>query len=584
MEAFVAWFVLNGGSFDAEVMGITDIPDTGRGAIALRDIPSDHTLFTLPRTLTLSTRTSPLPTLFGLDAWRAHDLHKGWVGLILCMMWEDAWAIEGEFGGGRWGGEEGTKMRWAPYMRTLPLEFDTPMFWSIEELEELKGTEVADKIGREDAERAYRETLIPAIKTSPTLFPPSHHDKWYTPDAYHRAGSRILSRSFTVSRWDADGEDKDKDKGEGEEKHVEGEGDEEDVGEVDPCANTSLGSAMDVDDPHQEVNADLDSDGEDDEEDPSDVAMVPMADLLNARWGSENAKLFYEPLILRMVSTKPIKKGEQIFNTYGDPPNSDLLRRYGHVDLVRLPSRAGGDGDAQMDEFTTGTGLGTGTGMGKDAGDIRYLGNPSDVVEIRADLVVDVVRGFKSESVFEKEGGGKEKEGDMEERIEWWLDEGGDDTFTLPLPSPSEPLPPPLISLTRLLLLPAPEFRSAREKGKPPKGKLKRGDTGSTEMLKVLDEVLMRREGMYAGGSVEDDEYLFSSSLTRNKRHALIVRLGEKRILRAAREAVRGMIAESAGGKDTTEGGKTGGKRKGTSGRRVISGTEGERSSKKARR
>lgn len=33
-----------------------------------------------------------------------------------------------------------------------------------------------------------------------------------------------------------------------------------------------------------------------------------------------------------MVSTKPIKAGEQIYNTYADPPNSDLLRRYGHVD------------------------------------------------------------------------------------------------------------------------------------------------------------------------------------------------------------------------------------------------------------
>ncbi len=33
-----------------------------------------------------------------------------------------------------------------------------------------------------------------------------------------------------------------------------------------------------------------------------------------------------------MRATKPISAGEQIFNTYADPPNSDLLRRYGHVD------------------------------------------------------------------------------------------------------------------------------------------------------------------------------------------------------------------------------------------------------------
>lgn len=37
----------------------------------------------------------------------------------------------------------------------------------------------------------------------------------------------------------------------------------------------------------------------DDEDDPSDVAMVPMADLLNARWGCENvSSLVYGVLLL----------------------------------------------------------------------------------------------------------------------------------------------------------------------------------------------------------------------------------------------------------------------------------------------
>lgn len=33
-----------------------------------------------------------------------------------------------------------------------------------------------------------------------------------------------------------------------------------------------------------------------------------------------------------MVSTASIATGSQIWNTYADPPNADLLRRYGHVD------------------------------------------------------------------------------------------------------------------------------------------------------------------------------------------------------------------------------------------------------------
>ncbi|KIK94087.1 hypothetical protein PAXRUDRAFT_828332 [Paxillus rubicundulus Ve08.2h10] len=489
IDAFVAWFTTNGGCVDTQAMAITQIPDSGRGAIALCDIPIGHTLFTLPRALTLSTRTSPLPVLFGLGAWRVHRLHRGWVGLILCIMWEDAWAHErvaDSDGADDTDTDTSTNAKWAPYIRTLPSTFDTPMFWSAEELGELEGTAVMDKIGRDDAERAYWENVVPAIKTSPVLFPPSHHDKWYTLDAYHCAGSRILSRSFTVSRWTDNGE------GEGEDDH-EGE----DI-QAESGANTvtSLGSAMEIDNPQQPSHEDAisvsDSEDEDDEgEDPSDVAMVPMADLLNARWGSENAKLFYEPLVLRMTTTKEIKQGEQIFNTYGDPPNSDLLRRYGHVDLVRLDaassdSACGKNEDVKMSDDDAGT----------EVIDVKSTGNPSDVVEIRADLVVEVVRGFRSGS----------KKQDTGERIEWWLDESEDDTFVLPtlIPKNSDSLPPALISLVRLLLLPTPDFTSARSKGKLPKGKLKKGDTkDNEETFKVLDEVLKRRERMYAGGSVE---------------------------------------------------------------------------------
>ncbi|KAF9227023.1 SET domain-containing protein [Gyrodon lividus] len=571
IDVFVAWFRENGGQVDTQVMAIAEIPDSGRGAIALCDIPTGHTLFTLPRTLTLSTRTSPLPALFGLSAWRVHRLHRGWVGLILCMMWEDAWAHERHSGDGE---DKRGKATWAPYMGTLPSAFDTPIFWSAEELGELKGTAVIDKIGRDDAERAYWERVVPAVKTSPILFPPSHHHKWYTLDAYHRAGSRILSRSFTVSRWTEDGEDDHE--GEGRNDGDEGE----DI-QVDTRANTSLGSAMDVDDPqessHEDAGSVSDEDDEDEDEDPSDVAMVPMADLLNARWGSENAKLFYEPLILRMVTTREIKQGEQIFNTYGDPPNSDLLRRYGHVDLVRLDSASseptgGKDGDVQMNENNVGT----------ENIDVKNIGNPSDVVEIRADLVVGVIQNRS-----------RPKGKDVGERIEWWLDEGEDDTFLLSTPiSPfSDSLPPPLISLTRLLLLPTPDFTTARSKGKLPKGKLKKGDTNDTkEVLEVLDEVLKKREETYIGGSAEDDERLLCSpgTLTKHRRYAVVVRLGEKRILRDVREVVKGMLAEVGDGKEMAKSDKGGGKGgKGvriTGTKRVASGADNERGAKKARR
>ena len=106
-----------------------------------------------------------------------------------------------------------------------------------------------------------------------------------------------------------------------------------------------------------------------------------------------------------MATTRSICQGEQIvgsrspvvlaclrkskWNTYGDPPNSDLLRRYGHVDQV--PLAKGG------------------------------LGNPADIVEIRADLVVATV-GQK----HPPQSGPWSSE-----RVNWWLEEGGDECIAL---------------------------------------------------------------------------------------------------------------------------------------------------------
>jgi N-lysine methyltransferase SETD6 len=65
-----------------------------------------HVLFTIPRGLTLSTRTSTLPNKLGLAAWKQHGLHLGWAGLILCMMWEEA---------------QGEMSKWDRYMCECPL-------------------------------------------------------------------------------------------------------------------------------------------------------------------------------------------------------------------------------------------------------------------------------------------------------------------------------------------------------------------------------------------------------------------------------------------------------------------------------
>ncbi|KAI0935355.1 hypothetical protein AcV7_003817 [Taiwanofungus camphoratus] len=465
-EHLITWFCAQNGTVDTAVMGLAHFPNHGRGAVALQDIPEGHTLFTIPRDLTLSTRTSSLPTRVGREAWRQFGLGTGWVGLILCMMWEESL---------------GSSSKWSEYLSSLPASFNTPMFWSEEEVQELSGTAVVDKIGRSEAERDYYKKLIPAIESRPDLFPAELTPKYFSLERYHMMGSRILSRSFHVEPW----------REENEEYTIETNNR---ILEVDVMSDASH--------QHEPLDAQVDpvgvgdDEGEDDEtvddddmEDPADVTMVPMADMLNASFEAENAKLFYEKFHLKMVTTKPIKAGEQIWNTYGDPPNSDLLRRYGYVDVVPLRPPQQGEG------------------------------NPADVVEIRADLVVSVTV--------------KRISGDVQERVDWWLENADDDTFVI---GTDCELPEELMSFVRLLLLPQAEWDKARCKGRLPKAKIE------APILMVAAEVLEKRLSEYRT-TIETDEALLApenvQGLSFNKKHAVIVRLGEKRILRHTLQEVK---------------------------------------------
>lgn len=166
-----------------------------------------------------------------------------------------------------------------PYFDLLPKSFDTLMFWSQDELDFLKGSYVVEKIGREEAEHEYNSNIRP-------LFENSNID--FSLEAYHRMGSLIMAYSF----------------------------------DIPPRENTS----------NEEVGED--SYVEDDEENGFIKAMVPLADTLNAHTKLCNARLFpsEDGETLEMRSIKPIGQYEQIYNSYGELPNSDLLRRYGYCE------------------------------------------------------------------------------------------------------------------------------------------------------------------------------------------------------------------------------------------------------------
>jgi SET domain-containing protein 6 len=95
----------------------------------------------------------------------------------------------------------------------------------------------------------------------------------YSLEVYHIMGSRILSRSFQVEALST-------------------------TGGVDSGQTRAQEDAeMNLDEPsphalhHNDSDETEDDEDGDDEDDPANVAMVPLADMMNARYGCENVRV-----------------------------------------------------------------------------------------------------------------------------------------------------------------------------------------------------------------------------------------------------------------------------------------------------
>ncbi|UKZ72700.1 hypothetical protein TrVFT333_000334 [Trichoderma virens FT-333] len=288
-QAFLEWFKALPGSTFSELIEITDLRarNAGRGIVALEDIPADTVLFTVPRNGIINMETSELkeklPDVFNQDTAMEVDdkpQQDPWSILIIIMMFEYF---------------KGDESKWKPYMDVLPASFETPMFWSGAELDELQASATRTKVGKADAEEMFHAKVLPVIHANHEIFPSSQS---YSDDELvqlaHRMGSTIMSYAFDFQNEDEEDE-------ENEEEWVE------------------------------------------DRESKSTMGMVPMADILNAD-AEYNAHVNYGDDALTVTALRTIKAGEEILNYYGPHPNSELLRRYGYVtpkhsryDVVELP-------------------------------------------------------------------------------------------------------------------------------------------------------------------------------------------------------------------------------------------------------
>ena len=103
-----------------------------------------------------------------------------WNGIILALMLEHAL---------------GDKSHWFPYFQILPRVLSTPLYWDEDDLFEIQGTAIEDKVGLEEIEEDYRNIIVPVIKANPDLFQ-SVPVEMYALDVYKWLGSVVMAYSF----------------------------------------------------------------------------------------------------------------------------------------------------------------------------------------------------------------------------------------------------------------------------------------------------------------------------------------------------------------------------------------------------
>lgn len=160
-------------------------------SVAIEDIEENEALFSVAHSDLLTVSTSPLQqciphALDGLDAW---------MSLILTMIYEAG---------------QGAGSKWCAYLNILPAEFDTLMYWSSEELAELQGSLVLQKIGKDEANSAFSRVLLPIVRENSRLFG-EYSSAFGGPDAEpvlldvaHRMGSLIMAYAFDLQSEAAD--------------------------------------------------------------------------------------------------------------------------------------------------------------------------------------------------------------------------------------------------------------------------------------------------------------------------------------------------------------------------------------------
>jgi hypothetical protein len=254
----------------------------------------------------------------------------------------------------------GEKSPWFNYLQSIPQFENVPCFWGDEDVAFLANTDVGRSLAQDlqYLHDDYKEHLLPLIEKY------SEFDGTFmTLERWMHATSLVTSRAFQVDEFHGESlvplADLFNHKSGAEHVHFEG------VGDVCPTCGSSDGCDCEGEEWEDEDEApELDTIEEAEDEIP-ELAEMDEAPELDEETPMDDD-------ILEMVTVRSAKKGEELFNTYGDHSNSSLLRLYGFVDdvcefsCVRIDRKDVVEQFKQLDEESLEDRLGFWDQVGKD--------------------------------------------------------------------------------------------------------------------------------------------------------------------------------------------------------------------------
>ncbi|KAG0165212.1 hypothetical protein DFQ28_009086 [Apophysomyces sp. BC1034] len=333
LDILLKWFDDSEIEWDKENLDIR-ITDNSFGVFAANDVKKKkNPIVRIPKEVILSPKSTGIANIL------EDENIEGGCSLAISIMYEFS---------------QGTESPWYGYLQSLPASEDLPIFWESEK-ELLKGTEMEHAIRNDlkDLKEDYSQIVQPLLEKYPYIFS-ADHSEHFSFDTFCRISTLVSSRSFEVDAYHGNAMVPFADvfnhrSGNNEHVHFETDFDVCDAcGALDYCEHQYLedlenGSDAESGEDGWEDEEDDEgekdemsesgsekSDEDDSEEEEEEGSLVDLEELEKSGvnfWEEEDDKDKKDTC--DMVLSRPLRKGDEVFNTYGDHPSIALLGKYG---------------------------------------------------------------------------------------------------------------------------------------------------------------------------------------------------------------------------------------------------------------